>query len=86
MIKTTKEKTYYETELINEITCAICGKDIMKEDMFRLKLDNCYLPTENRRYLEFYDNVGVEIHICEKCTKNKLKNISKEIDEILEIL
>lgn len=68
MIKKSKQKTYYETELIDEIICDKCGKDLTKEEEFCIiNVDVVYFDDE-RKKLEDLD-VGYTKHLCNKCTK-----------------
>ena len=67
MIKTEKKKTYYETELISEVICDICGKDLTQEDekIVAINLRDRYFD-EDSQYLGDYET-GLRKELCEKC-------------------
>jgi len=69
MIKKSKQKTYYETELIDTIICDKCGKDLTKEDYFYIvNVDEVYFDSERKR-LEDLD-IGYTKHLCDECIKS----------------
>jgi hypothetical protein len=66
MIKKSKQKTYYETELIDTIICDKCGKDLTKENCFYIiNVDNVYFDND-RKKLESLD-IGYTKHLCNDC-------------------
>jgi len=70
MIRTEKKKTYYETELISEVICDICGKDLTQEDekIVVVGLRDRYF-NEDSQYLGDYET-GLRKELCEECGKH----------------
>ena len=69
MIKKSKQKTYYETELIDAVVCDKCGKDLIEEDdSFNIiNIDTAYCEKGDKSLTDL--SIGFTKHLCQDCAK-----------------
>jgi hypothetical protein len=85
MISRETKKVYYETEVIKQVTCDICDKDITEEEFFKLELAYSYVADEGKHISKvMYDENSCWNHICKECAVKFLKSINKNIKEYVE--
>lgn len=66
MIKKSKQKTYYETELIDAVICDKCGRELTEDDSFVvIQFDEAFFK-KGKPSITFHD-IGFTKLLCEDC-------------------
>lgn len=80
MIKKSKQKVYYEDEVIESVFCDKCGKEITEDDDFIvIRVDEAYLHLRNERKTLSYHEIGYSKLLCYDCAE-LIEELLKEGD------
>lgn len=70
MLSIERQKVYYESEIITDVKCDLCGKTLTSDDD-NINVVNCYNAyfEKGKQHLEVFEYGGYIKHLCDECMK-----------------